>query len=176
MNKPFFTLALGAALLAGCQPTGAPTTTRAAQPTTLSAAEKATAVREISARLEEVIAGAKALDLDAAIKPYSRDTSFRIVSPDARVSDYESMKSEQKGVFDSVKNLGFTTARQRFVFLTNDLVLCTWTGRYDFELKTGEKMRIEPYTGSMLFGKKGGEWKIRYAHESAGQPVRADGN
>jgi hypothetical protein len=52
--------------------------------------------------------------------------------------------------------------------------MCTWTGKNEFELKTGDKMKIEPYVGSMLFEKKNHEWKIIYAHESSAQPVKLE--
>jgi len=44
-------------------------------------------------------------------------------------------------------------------------------GRSEFALKTGERMQIDPYIGSMTFRREGTEWKIIYAHETAGQPV-----
>ena len=49
--------------------------------------------------------------------------------------------------------------------------MCTWTGSSEFELKTGEKMKIEPYVGSMLFRKQKNEWNIVYAHETTVPPV-----
>jgi hypothetical protein len=82
------------------------------------------------------------------------------------------MKNIQVESFKSLASMKFKTIKQEFTFLAKDLVMCTWTGSNEFELKTGEKMKIEPYVGSMLFSKKDNEWKIIYAHETAGQPVK----
>jgi hypothetical protein len=70
--------------------------------------------------------------------------------------------------------MSFTTVKEDFKFLSKDLIMCTWTGNNEFELKTGEKMKIDPYVGSMLFSKKDNEWKIIYAHESSAQPVKVE--
>lgn len=71
---------------------------------------------------------------------------------------------------ESFKQLGlmkFVTKNEKFRFLTKNKVLVTWYGQNEFELKTGEKMEIKSYLGTMLFKKIGNEWKIIYAHESA---------
>ncbi len=138
----------------------------------MSPDEKEIARKEISGRIDEIIKGVKDLDVDAALKPYSSDTCFRIVNTDASVTDYQTMKNGQTAFFGTVKNIRFTTVKEDFQFLSKDLVICTWTGKNEFEPKKGGKMKIDPYTGSMLFSKKNNEWKIIYAHESSAQPVK----
>jgi uncharacterized membrane protein len=139
--------------------------------TELSSKDKETAKKEISARIEEIIKGAKELNIEAAMKPYSNDTYFKIVNPDASISDYSTMKNTQAEGFKTLTSLNFTTIKQDFTFLKKDLVMCTWTGRNEFQLKSGERMKIDPYVGSMLFLKKDNEWKIIYAHETTASPV-----
>lgn len=141
-------------------------------PTTeLSSDEKEAAKKEISGRIEEIIKGAKELNAEAAVKPYSSDADFKIVNPDASVSGFDTMKHVQTEGFKTLASMNFTTLKQDFTFLAKDLVMCTWTGRNEFQLKTGEKMRIDPYVGSMLFRKRNNEWKIIYAHETAASPL-----
>ena len=144
------------------------------QTTELSASEKEVAKKEISGRIEEIINGVKELNAEAALKPYSNDPDFKIVSPDASVTDFTKMMKVQTESFNSVKSMSFTTVNEDFRFLSKDLIMCTWTGKNEFELKTGEKMKIDPYVGSMLFSKKDNEWKIIYAHESSAQPVKVE--
>jgi hypothetical protein len=84
------------------------------------------------------------------------------------------MMKVQTESFKSVKSMSFTTVKEDFKFLSKDLIMCTWIGNNEFELMTGEKMKIEPYVGSMLFCKKDNEWKIIYAHESSAQPVKVE--
>lgn len=144
------------------------------QETELSSDEEETAKKEIAARIEEIIEGGKKLDIQAAIKPYSDSAEFKLVTPDGRVTDYATMKNEQMEFSKQLTSLLFTTVKQDFKFLSKTLVLCTWTGTNEFELKTGERFKIEPYIGSMLFSKTGNEWKIIYAHESAAPPVQTN--
>jgi len=157
-------------LLFSCQ-TNDTSKSTVTQTTELSSVDKEIAKKEISARIEEIIKGAKELNVEAAIKPYSIDTDFKIVNPDATVTDITTMKNAQTESFKTLASLNFTTIKQDFIFLEKDLVMCTWTGRNEFQLKNGEKMKIDPYVGSMLFRKKDNEWKIIYAHETTASPV-----
>ncbi len=145
--------------------------TKTNQTTELSSADKETVKKEISARIEEIIMGAKELNAEAASKPYSNDPYFKIVNPDASVTDFTTMKNVQSESMKTLASMNFTTIKQDFTFLEKDLVMCTWTGINEFKLKTGEKMKIDPYVGSMLFRKKDNEWKIVYAHETTASPV-----
>lgn len=138
----------------------------------LSASEKEVAKKEISGRIQEIINGVKELNAEAALKPYSNDPDFKIVSPDGSETDFNKMMKVQTESFKTVKSMSFTTVKEDFKFLSKDLIMCTWTGKNEFELKTGEKLKIDPYVGSMLFSKKDNEWKIIYAHESSAQPVK----
>ena len=157
-------------LLFSCQ-TNDTSKSTVTQTTELSSVDKEIAKKEISARIEEIIKGAKELNVEAAIKPYSIDTDVKIVNPDATVTDITTMKNAQTESFKTLASLNFTTIKQDFIFLEKDLVMCTWTGRNEFQLKNGEKMKIDPYVGSMLFRKKDNEWKIIYAHETTASPV-----
>ena len=157
-------------LLFGCKNSGEPR--KATQEKTeMSSEEKETAKREISARVDEIVKGANSLNVDAAIKPYSNEADFKIVNPDASLADYQTMKNTQNEAFKTLASMNFKTIKQDFTFLETDLVMCTWTGSNEFELKSGEKMKIEPYVGSMLFRKRNNEWSIVYAHETAAPPV-----
>ncbi len=70
------------------------------------------------------------------------------------------MKRSQEEAFKTLASMNSRTIRQDFTFLSKDLVTCTWIGSNEFQLKTGEKMKIEPYIGSLLFRRKVTEWKI----------------
>jgi hypothetical protein len=139
--------------------------------TVISTEEKEIIKKEISERIEEIIKGANTLDVEAAIKPYSNEADFRIVNPDATVTDFQTMKTTQVEAFKTLASMNFKTIKQDFIFLTKNTVICTWTGSNDFELKSGEKMKIDPYVGTLIFRKKNNEWKIIYAQESTAPPI-----
>lgn len=156
-----FALLLGSCLVA-CQ----------TEPAGMTPEEEATARKEISARIAEVVRGAARLDVAAAAKPYADTPEFRIVSPDGSVADYAGMMKAQTEFFKTLSSITFTTKQEDFQFLSKTRVLCTWQGSNAFALRTGERFNISAYTGSLLFSKQeGGEWKIIYAHESAVAPV-----
>lgn len=170
-NKFFTGIILCASvLLFSCQ-TNESKKTDVTQAAEWSSDEKEIARKEISARIDEIIKGAKELNADAALEPYSNDPDFKIVSPDASVADFTTMKHVLTESFQTLASLNFATIQQDFTFLEKDLVMCTWTGMNEFQLKTGEKMKIDPYVGSMLFRRKDNIWKIIYAHETAAIPV-----
>ncbi len=148
--------------------------TSESQSAEISSEEKEIIKKAISNRIEEIIKGAKELDVNAALNSYSNDADFRIVNPDASVTDFQTMKAAQTEAFKTLASMNFKTIKQDFTFLTKNLVICTWTGSNEFELKSGEKMKINPYVGTMIFTKNDNEWKIIYAHETTAAPVNID--
>lgn len=137
----------------------------------ISSDEKGHIEKAISDRIEEIIKGAKELNVEGALMPYSDDPDFKIVNPDGSVTDFPTMRNAQAEAFKTLASLDFKTIKQDFTFLANNLVICTWTGSNEFELKSGEKMKIDPYVGTMIFKKMDNEWKIIYAHETTAQPI-----
>lgn len=132
--------------------------------------------KEISARIDEIIQGANNLDVEAAIQPYANTPEFLMVNPDATVSDYPTMKHVQTEGMKALASMDFKTLDQKFTFLDGGLVMCTWTGSNELELKSGDRIKIAPYVGSMLFEKSGGQWHIIYAHETAAAPTQVSEN
>jgi hypothetical protein len=142
--------------------------------TELSPADKEQVKREIAGRIDEIIKGCKQLNADTALNAYWDSADFVIVNTDGSVINFQTMKNTTATFFKSAKYVTYTTVKEDFKFLSKSLVMCTWTGREEYELKTGEHMKADPYVGSMLFSKIGNEWKIVYAHESSTQPVKID--
>ena len=138
--------------------------------------EKESAKKEISAKIDKIIQGGKNLDIETAMQPYSNTENFLIINPDATVSDYQKMKSENAEAFKKMSSLNFTTVNKEFRFLSESQVLLTWFGKSEVELKSGEKIKYESYIGTMLFSKENGEWKIIYAHETASPPIQESQN
>lgn len=136
----------------------------------LTLEEKEIAKKEISAQVEKIVEGAGQLDIEMAMVPYSNSSDFLIVNGDGTFLDYNEMKEVNAESFEQLNLMKFVTQNEEFRFLTKDDVLLTWYGQNKFELKTGEKMKIESYIGTMLFKKIDDEWKIIYAHESASAP------
>jgi hypothetical protein len=142
--------------------------------TELSPGDKEVVKKEIAASIDQIIRGCTQLNADTALNPYWNSPDFVIVNPDGSVANFQAMKDAKSAFMKSAKYVTFTTTKEDFKFLSKSLVLCTWTGRDEFELKTGEHMKIVPYVGSMLFSKAGNDWRIIYSHESSAQPVKVE--
>lgn len=84
------------------------------------------------------------------------------------------MKNTASAFFKSANYVTYTTVKEDFKFLSKSLVMCTWTGREEYELKIGEHMKVDPYVGSLLFSKIDNEWKIVYTHESSAPAMKVD--
>ena len=135
--------------------------------TEITSAEKEEAKKAIITQIDTIIAGALRLDANAALKPYADEKDFMIVTPEGQIQNYAEMQKYQQQSMEQAKSMQFETVKHDFTFLEKDLVICTWSGINEFEMKTGEKFRIDPYVGTMIFRKINDDWKIIYAHETA---------
>ena len=94
-----------------------------------------------------------------------------VINPDGSIVNYDNFKINGIESFKQFTAYNQTTIKEEYRFLNKNLVLYTWIGKAEIELKTGEKMNFDSYVGTMLFSKLNNEWKITYAHESASPPV-----
>ncbi|MBE9468065.1 MAG: hypothetical protein IMY72_07060 [Bacteroidetes bacterium] len=133
--------------------------------------EKEIAKKEISNVVKGVIENAEKADFQSAMKPYLNSPEFTIINPDGSIDDYKNFKIKGIESFKQLTAYYQTTIKEEYRFLNKDLVLYTWIGKAEIELKTGEKMNFESYVGTMLFNKLNNEWKITYAQETASVPV-----
>ena len=145
-------------LTISCNPTSDKETTEMIE------TEKETAKKEISSVNTSVIKGVNELNADAALKGYSTDCKG--VNIDGTSFDYASLASGFSQSFGGVKSLKFTKVKEDFKFISKTFVLCTWTGTVEPELKTGERLKNDPHTASLLYSKTNNEWKIVYEHDS----------
>ena len=132
--------------------------------TEMTETEKEIAKQEISSVNAAIIKSANELNVDATLKGYSPDVKG--VNPDGTSFDYASLASGYKQSFDGVKSLNFTKVKENFKFISKTFVLCTWTGTVEPELKSGQHLKNDPHTASLLYSKINNEWKIVYEHDS----------
>ena len=129
--------------------------------------EKEIARKEISNIAKVIIESAERVDIQAALEPYLNSPEFIVVNPDGSCDNYDNFKIKGIEAFEQFTAYNQTTIKEEYRFLNKDLVLYTWIGKAEIELKTGEKINFESYVGTMLFRKLSNKWKITYAHESA---------
>lgn len=134
--------------------------------------EKEQAKKEISLRIDDIVQGAKHLNIDEAMRSYSNFDDFILINPDGSSYNYQKMKTVNSEALKEMNSLEFSTIKKEYRFLAKNLVLCTWFGKNNIEFKSGDKLKIESYTGSLLFKKENDSWSIIYAHESNSTPIQ----
>ena len=134
--------------------------------------EKDAAQKEIAGIIDGIVRSCDQLDYQGALKPYFDSPSFVAVNTDGSVVDYEGFKNLNTELFKAVSTFKFTTTTLDVHFLTDNVVLCTWTGNSEIVLTSGERFRTPAFAATLLFSKVNNEWKIMYSHESASPPTQ----
>lgn len=141
------------------------------QPRQLTSHEKETVKKEISGIVDDIVRGCDQLDIQEILKPYSDSPDFVAVNTDGSVVDYEGFRSINTELFKALSSFKFTTTKEDFRFLADNLVLCTWVGSSEIVLKSGEHFKIPAFVTTLLFSKHDNEWKIMYSHQSASPSI-----
>ena len=97
----FMTLILALTLFTACR--NSDNSMKKAEDKELTTDEKEVIKKAISKQIDVVIQGAKELNVDKAASVYSDDVEFKIVNPDATVSDFANMKKVQAESFKGLK-------------------------------------------------------------------------
>lgn len=132
------------------------------------AAQETKAEKEISQINTEFISAVNGQDIKGILAEYS--PGIKSVNPDGSVNDYQGISDGLTKAFQYVKSLKYSKSKEEFKVLSTGLVLCTWTGTVEIELKSGQKMMNYPHVASLLFSKTGNTWKIVYEHASEAPP------
>ena len=134
--------------------------------------EKDAAQKEIAGIIDGIVRSCDQLDYQGALKPYFDSPSFVAVNTDGSVVDYEGFKNLNTELFKTVTSFTLTTTKLDVHFLTDTVLLCTWTGNSEIVVKSGEHFRTPAFAATLLFSKVNNEWKIMYSHESASPPTQ----
>ena len=134
--------------------------------------EKDAAKKEIAGIVDGIVRSCDQLDYQGALKPYFDSPGFVAVNTDGSVVDYQGFKNLNTELFKTVTSFTFTTTKLDVHFLTDTVLLCTWTGNSEIVVKSGEHFRTPAFAATLLFSKVNNEWKITYSHESASPPTQ----
>lgn len=103
---------------------------------------------------------------------FSDSPDWGMVNADGSRWDYQTTRKFVRDWAGAVTSCRWTTARQNFIFMTKDIVICAWDGKDETFLKSGERITIDPHAYTMVFKRIAGQWKAIYSHDS-GIPVTA---
>jgi len=143
----------------------------AKQPAQMSPQEQETAKKEIRQIFDLQIAACEKPDLDALFQAMWNSPDFIAIMADGKTFDYQGAKNSTADFFKAFPSAKFTTVKDEFRFLSNDLVLYAWNGTCDMTLTTGAHSKIDSYAVTYVFRKIDNQWKIIFSHESASPAV-----
>ena len=131
-------------------------------------AEKQLAKTELNRINAEFIRSVNDQNIPGVLKEYSPNVMS--INPDGSVNNYQQIAGGLEKGFKSVKSIKYTMVKEEYRVLSATLVLCTWTGTVETELKTGKRMKNFPHIASLLYTKVNGKWLIEYEHVSEAPP------
>jgi ketosteroid isomerase-like protein len=142
------------------------------EPAQLTPQEQDAAKKEIREVVNLIVQAANKMDLEALMQPYLNSPDFIVCNTDGSMGDYQGAKNGAAETFKSLAALKYTTVKEEFRFLPNNIVICAWLGTCEMTLKTGEHSKIDTYAVTFVFRKIDNQWKVIYSHESALPPVQ----
>ncbi len=96
---------------------------------------------------------------------------FLFVSPFGNAYNYAQSQTMWKGLVTSFRSQTNTLAKTRVIVLSPDEALFFWQGTVSGTTRDGHVFTTVPYSGTNLFRRVGGTWKVVYIQES-GLPAK----
>ncbi|HTY38207.1 MAG TPA: DUF3804 family protein [Bacteroidota bacterium] len=122
---------------------------------------------ELRTVVDSMIATSLKLDADAGLQFYWDSPEFLAINPDGSQCDFQALKKMGIEGVKTIASMTLSTSHADISVYAKDLALCTWIGKGEVVLKSGDKMTYDPDALTLLFRKIDGKWKIAYSHESA---------
>jgi len=133
--------------------------------------EQETAEKEIREVVNVIFLNLEKMDAEALFQSYSDSTNFMLIATDGTMADYQAAKKHHALWFKSLSSLKIIPVKDEFRFLADNIVVCSWQGKFEMSLKTGEKLKIDNFGITFIFTKIDNQWKVIYQHSSALPPV-----
>jgi len=132
----------------------------------LSEKQKDQIKSEIKTVCDSIIAKYVGLDPKAGEQYYADSPDWVMFNDDASEFDFQTFEKFWNESIDSVKTIKWTTISQKFIFITQNDVICAWVGKDETLMKSGDKITVSPHAYTMIFKKISGNWKVVYSHDS----------
>ena len=142
------------------------------EPAQMTPQEQDAAKKEIREVVDLILQAGDKMDVEALFQLYSDSPDFILFNTDGSMVDYQGAKNGAAEMFKSLAVLKYTTVKEEFRFLPNNIVICAWLGNCEMTIKTGEHLNINTYAVTLVFRKIDNQWKVIYSHESALPPVQ----
>ena len=118
---------------------------------------------EVKAVSDSITARWVGLDAEGALQYYSPDL---VHVYDSLRLDFQAYKKGWIDLNNSITTIKVTPIREDYIVLTKDLVISTWVGKDEYNMKSGDKIIGDPLTYTLVFKNIAGQWKVLYSHAS----------
>lgn len=127
-----------------------------------------TAKKEISAVVKLINQSLEKKDVEALFQLYSDSSDF--FTTDGSMINFQAFKNHNTAWLNSLTALKVTTYGEFYRFLPGNTVICSWTGKFEMTLKSGEELKIDKFGITYIFRKIDNNWKVIHQHASALPP------
>jgi ketosteroid isomerase-like protein len=129
------------------------------------------AKKEIGEVVSVILRSLEKMDVEALFQSYSDSLGFILVTTEGFFADYQGAKFGNAEWFKLFSSMKIGTIKEEFRFLTGNIVLCAWQGKFEMTLKTGEQLKIDRFGITFVFSKIDNHWKVVYQHSSSLPPM-----
>jgi ketosteroid isomerase-like protein len=137
-------------------------------PVLLTPQDQDTAKKEISAVVKLIIQNLEKMDVEALFQSYSDSSDF--FTTDGSMINLQVFKNHNAAWFNSLAALKVTTFNEYYRFLPGNTVICSWIGKFEMTLKSGEQLINNKFGITYIFRKIDNKWKVIHQHASALPP------
>jgi ketosteroid isomerase-like protein len=137
-------------------------------PVVLTPQDQDAAKKEVSAVVKLINQNLEKMDVEALFQSYSDSSDF--FTTDGSMINLQSFKNHNASWFNSLSTLKVTTFNEYYRFLPGNTVICSWTGKFEMTIKSGEQLKINKFGITYIFRKIDNNWKVIHQHASALPP------
>jgi ketosteroid isomerase-like protein len=134
--------------------------------------DQETAKKEIREAVRVIFQNLEKMDAEALFQSYSNSMDLIFFTTDGSILNLQEAKSHHAAWFNSLSSLKVTSLRDDFRFSDGGTVICSWTGKFEMTMMSGDKYVINQFGITFIFRKISNSWKVIYQHSSALPPVR----
>jgi ketosteroid isomerase-like protein len=140
------------------------------EPVKINPQEQVTFKKEISAVVKLINQNLEKMDVEALFQSYSDSSDF--FTTDGSMINFQVFKNHNAAWFNSLAALKVTTFSEYYRFLPGNTVICSWIGKFEMTLTSGEQLKNNKFGITFIFRKIDNKWKVIHQHASALPPTQ----
>ncbi len=134
--------------------------------------DQETVKKEIREAAAVIFQNLEKMDVEALFGSYSNSMDLIFFTTDGSIANLQEAKNHHAAWFSSLTSLKVTPLRDDFRFLPGGTVICSWIGKFEMTMMSGDKYVINQFGITFIFRKIDNAWKVIYQHSSSLPPVK----